>query len=406
MPHPQHKGRKAQPDEWLHRNSKLLELTDEFPSGVRPNCTTMPWTIWPALVVLWGVCWMFYSPVDFDAMFQTEGLELVTVTPFMFQAPYTSLREVPTQSASEGAQSSNRTDNDWTATERSWVNYDAPSDNEAASVMITLANGNGVNPRMLDLPRNNDSQVPTLSRTAAPSSEGAGSLPGSVAPLESPEQPQQSTSDATQHHEQQDQSRHSSQSKKLACPHCPRRFSKQYTLDRHLSHEHTPTRESFSCPYPNCMRAGRASVFKRKDGLQRHLEKCKHHLRNRSHNLRTPESCLIQFDDDENVNRGENEVPSPGNAMAHRPAGHAGITYEMLNGLSGELIEMRREIEKLRDEYETLTKSVQIMDVVDERAIELLNNGRRQKVEQLREAESEYETVAACLGVLQRRIGR
>jgi len=21
----------------------------------------MPWTIWPALAVLWGVCWMFYE---------------------------------------------------------------------------------------------------------------------------------------------------------------------------------------------------------------------------------------------------------------------------------------------------------------------------------------------------------
>lgn len=31
----------------------------EFPSGIRHLCTTMPWTIWPALVVLWGVCWMF-----------------------------------------------------------------------------------------------------------------------------------------------------------------------------------------------------------------------------------------------------------------------------------------------------------------------------------------------------------
>jgi hypothetical protein len=33
-----------------------------FPGTVRPRCTTMPWTIWPALVVLWGVCWMFYYP--------------------------------------------------------------------------------------------------------------------------------------------------------------------------------------------------------------------------------------------------------------------------------------------------------------------------------------------------------
>ncbi|KAH6611670.1 hypothetical protein B0J18DRAFT_84484 [Chaetomium sp. MPI-SDFR-AT-0129] len=27
--------------------------------GIRHPCTTMPWTLWPALVVLWGVCWMF-----------------------------------------------------------------------------------------------------------------------------------------------------------------------------------------------------------------------------------------------------------------------------------------------------------------------------------------------------------
>jgi hypothetical protein len=34
----------------------------EFPSGMRHPCTTTPWTIWPALAVLWGVCWMFIQP--------------------------------------------------------------------------------------------------------------------------------------------------------------------------------------------------------------------------------------------------------------------------------------------------------------------------------------------------------
>ena len=34
----------------------------EFPNGARPPCRTMPWTIPTALVVLWGVCWMFYGP--------------------------------------------------------------------------------------------------------------------------------------------------------------------------------------------------------------------------------------------------------------------------------------------------------------------------------------------------------
>jgi len=24
----------------------------------------MPWNIWPSLVVLWGVCWMFYNPLS------------------------------------------------------------------------------------------------------------------------------------------------------------------------------------------------------------------------------------------------------------------------------------------------------------------------------------------------------
>lgn len=44
----------------------LFSHISEFPNSLRPPCTTMPWTIWPALVVLWGVCWMFYTPCDLD----------------------------------------------------------------------------------------------------------------------------------------------------------------------------------------------------------------------------------------------------------------------------------------------------------------------------------------------------
>jgi len=38
-------------------------LVSEFPPGMRKICMahTMPWTICLALVVLWGVCWMFYN---------------------------------------------------------------------------------------------------------------------------------------------------------------------------------------------------------------------------------------------------------------------------------------------------------------------------------------------------------
>ena len=46
------------------QNGLLTSFDDlsVFPNRRRPPCTTMPWNIWPALVVLWGVCWMFYTP--------------------------------------------------------------------------------------------------------------------------------------------------------------------------------------------------------------------------------------------------------------------------------------------------------------------------------------------------------
>lgn len=39
-----------------------LFIISEYPKGMRPLCTTMPWAIWPPLIVLWGVCWMFIVP--------------------------------------------------------------------------------------------------------------------------------------------------------------------------------------------------------------------------------------------------------------------------------------------------------------------------------------------------------
>ena len=48
---------------WLRLFATLLCLSQlfEFPDNIRHLCTTMPWTIRPSLVVLWGVCWMFFA---------------------------------------------------------------------------------------------------------------------------------------------------------------------------------------------------------------------------------------------------------------------------------------------------------------------------------------------------------
>jgi len=55
---------------WLESALQLVKYKCEYgsfaewPDGRRPPCTTMPWTIWPTLVVLWGVYWMFYTPLS------------------------------------------------------------------------------------------------------------------------------------------------------------------------------------------------------------------------------------------------------------------------------------------------------------------------------------------------------
>jgi hypothetical protein len=42
----------------LQGSAKRFEYLDRR----RQPCTTMPWSIWPILVVIWGVCWMYYYP--------------------------------------------------------------------------------------------------------------------------------------------------------------------------------------------------------------------------------------------------------------------------------------------------------------------------------------------------------
>ncbi|KAI4117235.1 MAG: hypothetical protein LQ338_007588 [Usnochroma carphineum] len=46
---------------WLQKRQLNLGWFLEWPGGRRPLSTTWPWNIKPSLVVLWGVCWMFYD---------------------------------------------------------------------------------------------------------------------------------------------------------------------------------------------------------------------------------------------------------------------------------------------------------------------------------------------------------
>ena len=47
--------------QWLYRKSSLHDWFAEWPNGERPLSTTWPWNVKPSLIILWGVCWMFYD---------------------------------------------------------------------------------------------------------------------------------------------------------------------------------------------------------------------------------------------------------------------------------------------------------------------------------------------------------
>ena len=49
-------------DYWQHQKRSGEGWFAEWPNGQRPLSTTWPWNVKPSLLVLWGVCWMFYGP--------------------------------------------------------------------------------------------------------------------------------------------------------------------------------------------------------------------------------------------------------------------------------------------------------------------------------------------------------
>ncbi|KAL8950795.1 MAG: hypothetical protein Q9222_003202 [Ikaeria aurantiellina] len=77
---------------WLHERRLDYGWFSEWPNGRRPLSTTWPWNIRPSLVVLWGVCWMFYdnnarSALNFRQQSEEEG---ITASFWPRQTPHTA----------------------------------------------------------------------------------------------------------------------------------------------------------------------------------------------------------------------------------------------------------------------------------------------------------------------------
>ena len=69
----------AEVNHWRNHWQQQKQFNDgwftEWPSGVRPLSTTWPWNIKPSLLVLWGVCWMFFDNLFAHVESPSEALE-------------------------------------------------------------------------------------------------------------------------------------------------------------------------------------------------------------------------------------------------------------------------------------------------------------------------------------------
>ncbi|EAT77250.1 hypothetical protein SNOG_15317 [Parastagonospora nodorum SN15] len=78
--------------EKLFRALMFICVFSVFPNERRPPCKTMPWDILPSLAVLWGVCWMFYTPTNGT---QAEEDYRIGVNNAFLNFPHASLAESP-----------------------------------------------------------------------------------------------------------------------------------------------------------------------------------------------------------------------------------------------------------------------------------------------------------------------
>lgn len=242
----------------------------EFPGRIRPPCTTMPWTIWPALIVLWGVCWMFYpspgratgateleshSQLDYQLQPEEYGGDLLFSGLDATQQIPHSLEDSPFS-------------DEWWALHQPSTIYDsltmtmphdivAHSSDSARQLSLTAAVGPAQSPT--NAAHLGSVSQPTISPGFQQQSQNQGI--GPVAEVVTDNIVTTTSGPKT--------------TNRFLCSHCYKVLSRRDALDRHLKTQHNQEVEENLCPYKPCKRSKRGSGFPRVDGLQRHLKVCK-----------------------------------------------------------------------------------------------------------------------------------
>ncbi|KAF2012006.1 hypothetical protein BU24DRAFT_465580 [Aaosphaeria arxii CBS 175.79] len=214
----------------------------------------MPWTIWPALIILWGVCWMFYEPLN-------PQWEI-------------DLLEIEDSSGQLLSLDCNLPDFDWDAPEWSLSHPDfIDPEQQLQQLMPGLSSSltipeSGDSLQISSTVKPQDTICPRVSTDEAP---GTFNVATSVA-----------TSSATREIGEEQQLE-AVEPTAFAAPDIPSPFHEKPrdgpqsvgTDARHTKgfqnsrHGHI---QKYYCPYPNCGRSKEGFGFRRKDHLDQHLK--------------------------------------------------------------------------------------------------------------------------------------
>ncbi|CZR46794.1 uncharacterized protein FPRO_12245 [Fusarium proliferatum ET1] len=270
--------------EELKCRNRPTQIIFEFPNNMRHVCTTMPWTILSALLVLWGVCWMFIiGPGDLE--------------PEKFKAPAPTFSPAPAAYdflENSGAAYYELGLPSVLMPEPSSTGFDQ---HPTIDSLLFTDDGAGIDPIYLVqhapqdpdflsfdvLPRNSAGIVETSAKE-----DLTRELPAAV----TPDPILQTYGDANRQDPFNQMVnialvgqvvQNTSDQKSIsyfACPKCQQRFANSFTLNRHQTEAHkdaaSSPEESFPCPNRGCKRSAKGSPFKRLYNLNRHLQVCKH----------------------------------------------------------------------------------------------------------------------------------
>ncbi|RSL54707.1 hypothetical protein CEP54_009747 [Fusarium duplospermum] len=317
----------------------------------------MPWTIWPALVVLWGVCWMFYPSPG-----KTRGeTSLDSQTHLEYQLQPEELDEELLWLELSGVHSISQPFGDYSFSEE-WWNPHQPSTTDDSQIMPVNHDVEACPPTSTSTSQPD----PTTAfdpdpRATTPPNTGLTSQHDSVPVIQRQTQSQWSGSGTeTVINNIVAAASEPIATNPLKCPLCDKVLSRHDSLKRHQQTQHNREVEEHLCPHKPCKRSRQGSGFSRPDGLRRHLKACK--VRRRRALTVVPEAVDSQPESG-NETREDSQARSSshdtgGPEQSDDASNQQSSSVSLIVGLRRRLAEAEAASDKAKRDYEEAQKKV------------------------------------------------